>query len=467
MTEGANQAAEEKIIRTYQVRLSQDRLGAFIIPGPGEEPPQVEALRGLLEEAGVVHGVSQEALSKALMGEKGEQCQVAWGDPPEHGEDGRIQHLVSVETRDGPTVLEDGRVDYLTRDSIINVRQGQELLRVIPPTQGTPGKGVDGQELKPRPGKPARILAGRGTGRSPDGSLVLADTSGEMVITPSGQISVVPVHRVPKDVDISTGHVDFVGSLEIGGSVRDGLTARADGDIRVGSGVEAATVEATGNVVVKGGVKGRGRAVIRSGGNVQLRFMENAHVEAEGDVLVGEAVMHSTIRAGQNVVVSGKRGLIVGGHISAGRSISGKLAGAGLGTKTILEIAAPPEMQEEHTVLLREKDEITASLQKVKEGLKRLKLSGQTPGQEMVDKLLEVRQSLEERLEEIRHRLGYLEEVLSRVKAGRVKISGAANSGVRVIIAGAQYIVRETLTAPKFGLDSQGEVRVLGYGEGD
>ena len=467
MTGGAEKQTEEKTVRSYRVSMDRDRLAAYLMPGPGDEPPPLDDLQALLEESGVVYGVSEEAVKRSLAYQEGEKCQVAWGEAPVPGEDGKLEHLVSLEIHDGPRVLENGRVDYLTRDSIVNVREGQKLLRIIPPTDGTPGRGVDGKEIKPRPGKPARIFRGKGTIASEDESLVLADTNGELVVTPSGRISVVPVHRVSGDVDLSTGHVDFVGSLEIGGSVRDGLMVKADGDIRVGAGVEGAQVRSTGNIVIKGGVKGRGRADISAGGNVQLRFMENAAVHAEGDVQVGEAVMHSTVTAGRSIAVSGKRGLIVGGHLKAGRSISGRVAGAGLGTSTILEIGLPQEVQAEYTELKREKEEKTASLEKVREAENRLRLTGAGRGDEMFDRLKMAQEGLTERLAEIAQRLDYLEEMKAQIKSGRVWLSDTAHSGVRVIIGESQYLVRERLKAPKFGLDSEGEIRILGYGEGD
>src|SRR5690606_15317621 len=124
---------------------------------------------------------------------------------------------------------------------------------------------------------------------------------------------------VPGDVDFSTGNIDFIGSVKVMGSVRNGFSVKAAGNVEIMGRLEGGFINTGGNIVVKEGIVGQGKGNIKAGGSVYARFLENAQVEARKDVLVGDSIMHSTVRAGGKIVVNGKKGKIVGGLCFAGR----------------------------------------------------------------------------------------------------------------------------------------------------
>ena len=42
-----------------------------------------------------------------------------------------------------------------------------------------------------------------------------------------------PVYVVPGDVDFSTGNIDFIGSVKVMGSVRNGFSVKAEGNVEI------------------------------------------------------------------------------------------------------------------------------------------------------------------------------------------------------------------------------------------
>ncbi len=456
--------AEAATPRGYRVRISPDGRVAYVTPEAVGEPLPVDALEQLVRGAGVSHGLDAGLLAQAAAGDAGKNYPVARASEPQPGDDGRVVMLVEAPVATGPTVLDDGRVDYLTRDSIANVTAGQPVASIVPPTAGTPGTGVDGRPLDPRPGRPVRSPVGRNVELSEDGLQVLASMAGELGVAGSGRISVVDVHRVPGDVDVSTGNIDFVGSVAIRGRIRTGLTVRAAADIIVGDAVEGAVLEAGGDIIVSGGIRPSGRGSVTAAGSVKAGFIEHGTVVAGSDVLVGEAILHSQVEAGGEVRVAGRRGLIAGGRIRAGRGITARVAGAQLATKTLLELGVSDRTRQE----LREAAEL---LKQLKEGLKTVSAALEHPGladnPEMLARLRATRQDSHNRVQETEAQMARLDERFQVARKGRVVISDIVHAGVRVNIGNSHYRVTERISPARFGLDETGEVTLLAFGRGD
>ena len=111
-----------------------------------------------------------------------------------------------------------------------------------------------GEPVPGIPGNDVRFAAAlSGAELSPDDSdLLIAAIGGQPVIVSNGAI-VEPTIKM-KNVDLSTGNLAFEGTIVISGDIAAGMEVKASGDIIVGGMVEAAMLEAKGNVEVKGGI---------------------------------------------------------------------------------------------------------------------------------------------------------------------------------------------------------------------
>lgn len=119
-----------------------------------------------------------------------------------------------------------------------------------------------------------------------------------------------------ENVDNATGNIDYEGNVQINGNVTTNFRVKAKGDIVVKGVVEGAVLEAGGNIVIARGMNGMGRGVLKAGGNIISKFLENATAEAEGYV-ASESILHSKVTAGGEVNVDGRRGFITGGKVCA------------------------------------------------------------------------------------------------------------------------------------------------------
>lgn len=303
-----------------------------------------------LKKNNVCMGLSKlkiQALLKQLSTLKpGEICQseIAQGKAPVNGLNAVLERKVFLarERLLQPQEREDGSVDMRNLGAMIVVKANDLLMVKHLATEGTPGYNIKGEVLKQKPGKDAVLQVGTGTAFHPkDPNKLIATVPGQPVETRTG-MNVDDVLQL-KDVDISTGHVTFKGSILITGDVHEGMIVKSSGDITVMGFVDSATLEAEGDVTVSKGIIGRQIKAneystnIYSQGQISAQFVQYSQLVAKGNILVTKQLLHSNTKTASSLTVSdpsGRRGDLVGGVAHAEKGITAVVIGATAGTKT-------------------------------------------------------------------------------------------------------------------------------------
>ena len=251
------------------VFLSSDKLYAWMVAfppiGPGEELNR-EMIWQSLSEHSITFGVDKKLVNR-IAGERERYFTlylVARGKPAFDGRNGNIVDHFPRAIERVLEVNEFGQVDYTSLNLICNVEEGQEICRLIRPTEGEPGRTVQDQEVPAKSGRDVPLPKGRNTELSEDGDALLASIPGHVEFT-GHSFQVKPVLDIDGDVDFSTGNIKFVGDVNIKGDVLSGFSVRAMGNIHVGGVVEAgSTLEAGEDLTVVKGILGDGSTVIRA-----------------------------------------------------------------------------------------------------------------------------------------------------------------------------------------------------------
>ena len=289
---------------------------------------------------------------------------IAKGKPAFDGTNGNI---VDAFPRVLPRVLEVDefdRVDYTALNLIRNVKEGEEICRLIKPTEGEPGCTVLGQEIPARSGKSIPLPKGRNTEISEDGTLLLASISGDVEFT-GHSFQVKPVLDIPGNVDFSTGSINFLGDVNIRGDVLSGFTVRAMGTIQVAGVVEAgSTVEAGGDLIVVKGILGDGTTVIRSHRSLFSKYIENSTIYVREN-LQTDCIINSYIYSDGEVLVRSGRGTIIGGRIWAAKKISASAVGARSECRTAVALGGLPCTNFERELVQRELKVLEMELEKL------------------------------------------------------------------------------------------------------
>lgn len=450
------------------VEVSQDEMEAHLVvqPALGGRKLSVAQIEEALQAAGVVEGVKREVVEAAVAAQEGGgRFLVAKGRAPVDGSDGYIDYRFSVQgVAPRPLELEDGRVDYYNLRTVQSATSGQVLAVRVAPTKGLAGVTVTGRALPARAGREVRLPKGKNTDvDAADPNQLVAVITGQVMVA-GGKVHVLPVYDVRGDVDFGTGNVDFQGSVVVKGSVRNGFTIRAAGNVEVFGSVEAATIVTEGDVVIRGGVQGgdRGRIV---GRNVQAKYIQNCRLEATGDVVVDEGLMYAEVDAQGKVEARGSKGRIVGGTVRAVSLVSARVIGSKLGTHTEVMVGVSPEVRGElervtQELLARQRQlgEVVKSIHLIKEAVAAGRPLPRGDG-ERLSKLVEAMQQLNEVIEELGPRQEELKVLVEAASTGQVRASDRAFPGVRVSIGPVSMLVRDETPKALFYL-ADGEIRV-------
>ena len=327
------------------------------------------------------------------------------------------------------------RVDYTALNLIRNVKEGEEICRLIKPTEGEPGCTVLGQEIPARSGKSVPLPKGRNTEISEDGTLLLASISGDVEFT-GHSFQVKPVLDIPGNVDFSTGSINFLGDVNIRGDVLSGFTVRAMGTIQVAGVVEAgSTVEAGGDLIVVKGILGDGTTVIRSHRSIFSKYIENSTIYVREN-LQTDCIINSYIYSDGEVLVRSGRGTIIGGRIWAAKKISASAVGARSECRTAVALGGLPCTNFERELVQRELKVLEMELEKLECQL------DSTSKSSLLDKTRSKLMVAELKLKQLESELADLKIEADEKNKGRLEC-GVAYPGTEISFGDETFRVRQ------------------------
>ena len=322
------------------VYTSANCMVAWIMLFPPSDPAEtldMTSLATALQENKVTTGIDSTVISYLYQQRPYfELIPCACGTPVQEGEDGRVIEHYPRQLNKSVKLDERGVADYRALNYMQVINEGDAICDIIPPKAGVAGMRVDGAVAEPRVGKAPAVPAGANTKISEDGTKLLAAKTGHLEFDGS-KFLVKLILDIPTDVDYNTGNIEYNGDIHIRGDVRATFVVKATGNITIDGLVEAATVEAGGDVLISCGVLGDNSALIKSGGNVRAKYIDNCVVYA-GKSVFADCIMSSQVYSDESVQVTSGRGAIIGGTIVAAHSIKSKLVGTESGRKTEIEL---------------------------------------------------------------------------------------------------------------------------------
>jgi uncharacterized protein (DUF342 family) len=330
---------------------------------------------------------------------------------------------------------------------------------------------VTGKETPAKPGNDLKVSAGTGVVvDAADANAFVADADGQVVIK-DNKVSVLALYEIKGDLTLAIGNLDFIGSIVIGGSVGTGFKIKCGEDLLINGVLDGSEVTAGGKVTVKGGIVGNLTRVVAEG-DVNAKYVRNAHVESGHDVIVSDAIMHSNVIAAEKVLLVGAKGLLVGGTTIAGVEVSAKEMGAKMNTPTDIEVGENPRLREESQRVEHELKAAEEQLDKAKKGIAflkdmSLKLGDKMPAdkKEMLSKLTRTQFKLMGDLKPLQERKAKItaqENEMKTTKRGKVNCMGVIYPGVKITVTKASRAISEELKYSTL-VEDDGEIKVLPY----
>ena len=442
-----------------------ERKGYLVLrPAYGGRELTLEEVEGALASHGVVAGIDGGAIEEVLTeGKYGTRVLCAQAKEPVPGLDADVYLNFKTRFETEPKQIDHDKVDFRELGCFATVSKGSVVARKRPATPGEPGITVTGRPIPAKPGRDVLLGAGRNTHLSYDGMQVIADMDGHPVVK-GKTFSVEPVWEVPGDVDLSNGNIHFAGSVHITGNVTSGFAVTATENIEIDGFVEGSTIEAGGNVLIKGGVQGRETAQIKAGGSVAMLFVEHARVEAGKDIVAGEA-LHTDLSAKEKILVNVGKGQACGGALRAGSAVAVRVLGSELGVPTKVAVGYDPQAKKRLESLKKEKSGLGEYLAKTEGGIAALEECMRegtltTRRGELYTRLLAIREQLQEEIENVDSELAELEADVTEAVTSEIKVQGTVFPNTTINIKGASLLVKDVWHRATF-YEQEGEVKVM------
>ena len=430
------------------VDVTKDELKGSIIVSPPSMSGS-EASPDMIKRALLAQGVIEPCINEEKISEFVDHpvynipYEVASAVMPVDGHDAYISYNFETDTKNlKAKVSETGNINYKELNQIQNVIAGQPLAQKIAAERGKGGKTLFGRYLEAKNGKDIQIQLGQNVSFDRDGVTIKADIDGEVMLI-NGKISVEPIKYLDA-VNVKTGDIKFVGTVVIKGNVEEGYKVEAT-NIEVNGIVDKSRLEATGNIIVRQGIFGKGEGYIKAGKSLWAKFINETTVEVEENVTVYDSIVNSNVTAMKNIVVRGKKAQIIGGHLLATEEICAKKIGSpGGGTETILEVGIDPrakkrldELQALQSKVTKEYENCDLDMQNL-EQQKKLRKKLPAEKEEKLKELKERCNQISQELEEMTDEIDKIQSHLRELKAiGKVKCEDTIYSGVKIYVRDA------------------------------
>jgi uncharacterized protein (DUF342 family) len=339
--------------KNVKLNIAADGYEAHISiqPDPSTREMTVTQLNATLRNHGVVFGIKKEVLmiitGKLKQGSIIDKILVAEGVKPFEGVEPKVDYKFEISSK--PKETESGKVDYREISTIISVKKEQVLAVKRKLKNPRTGITVTGQKTVFPPIQDIPVPTAENIIKEEVEELTFYKAGCDGALRFENQVmSVFPALDIRQDVDFSVGNIHFRGDVKIGRDVLPDFIVEVQGSIHIGGSAIACQLSASEGIEVRAGIVGKNKGNVRSGAHIIATFVENAQLEATGDITIKNGIIGSGVSCNGFLKVEMSRSRIVGSRIRAARGISAYNVGSRFDTGTILVIGIHPEKEQDY-----------------------------------------------------------------------------------------------------------------------
>ena len=418
--------------------------GDFFPPSGNGAPITPEYILSLLEKSNITYGINHDQINKAYFDcinnqEIVRDVLVASGDPPVTEVPEYLQYnpylMAPVEE-----VEEKDSVDHRERSAFIIVKKGQALAKLKHRKPGREGMNVFGETIEFKTMKTEVLTGGENTRM--EGRFLLSSINGQLIRS-KGVLSVSDSLVIKGPVGYGTGNIIFPGNVEIEGPVSDGFKIFSGGSVHIKQTFDVTEAITKQDLIVAGGIIGRGKAQVKVGGALKTKFIENCNIAVRRAIDVETEIINSKVFTLEELEM-GDKGQIVGGEIYAMKGIRagriGKETGKAAKLHCGIDFTLDQEKEKNNNILKN----IAAKLRRIKE----LK-EEQAGDEEKMAKLEALERMLEEEQNKSQKRVTDLLGKLNAYEDAVIEVKGEIVPGTLIEICQTALYVTETMKKVK------------------
>lgn len=432
----------------FELSIAEDAMSvtASFLPAIGSgRVLEREVVETILETHGVFEGIDWELVNEQIFEvntqrRAREDVVIAHGTLPTATRPAYYRLVEPAPEAPEPFTDSFGRVDFKQASRLQIVRAGQVVAHHIPERAGVPGTTVRGDELPPTTEKVPAIVPGANTRENEDGTVV-AEIGGQ-VVTRSNAFHIEDRLEISGEVGYATGSIEFPGDVVLKGEVKEGFHIWAGGTITATATIDVSQIYCRGDFSSAGGLIGRGKALLRSGGSVQVRFIGNSYVESKKAVFVKQYAYMSHIGCLDRFATADK-GRIIGGVVTAVNGVRCSSLGNSAAVTTVVRVGIDFIAERKLRIATEKLQSLT---------LKSQKLAGRL-GDHPTDRQVDIVHRIEEARRDLALDMGELAIGLDANESAEVVVNGTIFPGAVIQICRATYRVTTPMKKMRFLLD--------------
>lgn len=306
------------------IRFSEDELKAYADFIPGEETPfTIDGVRAACEDAGLTDGIRWDVIESAVLycNEKKlerKNVKIASGIFPVE----EIPTFWDLKKRFFETAMgfdpDALKVDFKDISPFAMVKKGELIGNQVKRSPGKEGVSVKGESIPFEKKNVVYFTPGRNTVEK-DGNLYAA-RSGHFEVSGDRSININEVLEIKGNIDYHTGNISFDKDVIIEGLIKDGFKVAAGGNIYCKDIMDASNILCRKDLIMDKGIIGRKKGLVRAGGRIEARFIENCQVESKAGIFIEKDIMNSKVYT-LGKLSMGNKGTIVSGEVLAEESV--------------------------------------------------------------------------------------------------------------------------------------------------
>jgi uncharacterized protein (DUF342 family) len=405
-------------------------------------------IASILDKLNIVYGIRWDAIQEAIFQYNTDKKPIkgllaAKGDPPVT----EVEEYFELNPHLSQGLLpteENNRIDYRSYSPFTIVRQNQILAWKRPRKIGRDGKNVHGINIPHGIIRPQGVSGGENT---QTGEKSITTQINGQLIENQKVLSVQNSLVIRGSVGYATGNIIFPGDVLIEGTVSDGFKIYSGGSVTIKQTFDVTDVITKKDLTVAGGIIGRGRALVKVGGALRTKFIENCRVACRKSVTVDSEIINSSIYTMENLDL-GDRGFILGGEIYAIHGIRAAGIGKKSGKSTHIHCGIDFTIQQE-------KEKSNSSLRMLAGKLSKLRelMAVPEPDPEKRAKMEELLHRLEEEQKKTGLHIASIMGKLDADEDAKVEVSGEIAPGTLIEICQIALFVSDPLRKVRIKLD--------------
>jgi len=424
--------------------------GVFFPPSEGGTPISSEYITSLFKKSRIVYGIRHDEIYEAFNTCVNKEqivrdVLIAKGDTPveEIPEYLQLNPYLGVknEVRNG-----DETIDYKEKSAFVIVKKGQALAKQKHARPGKDGTNVHGEAIGFKTAKKETLTGGENT--KMEGRFLVSCINGQFVRS-GGVLSVRDYLVIKGPVGYATGNIVFPGDVKIEGPVSDGFKIYSGGSVTIKQTFDVTDAVTKKDLNVAGGIIGRGRAIVKVGGSLKTKFIDNCNVAARKMIIVDSEIISSKVFTLETLEM-GDKGKIIGGEIHALKGVRagaiGKEAGRAARIHCGIDFILEQEREKNNSILKT----LVIKTQRLKDLMKEPSTDDAKKAKikTILDKLAEEQLKAQNKISELLGKFSTYEDAT-------VEVKGEIEPGVLIEICHAALFVTESLKKVKIRLDKE------------